>query len=209
MGWLSRPRLLRGFRQRVPHRGTHFVIGTAFPVPMLDFTHRRGCLSQSFSLVRKLSRLSRFSYALPDSCWPAHMSSFIRRPNLYGWHGSASCLVSGVGGVTLQPSETSDVSIGLCSSTVRCSAWRLILAYPLPRKPRFPRTSSPCQCPASHRRFGSLLLIAEGGHARGCSSSSIEPCIPDMLKQLHPKQAGFVGWAYSRSYPVPTPGPPG
>ena len=31
-------------------------------------------------------------------------------------------------------------------------------------KPRYPRTSSPCQCPTSHRRFGSLLLVAEEGH---------------------------------------------
>ena len=68
----------------------------------------------------------------------------------------------------------------------------------VPASPQAPFPADFVTVPVSGKspRFGSLLLIAEGGHARDCPSSFIEPCIPDMLKQLHPKQAGFVGWAY-------------
>ena len=44
---------------------------------------------------------------------------------------------------------------------------------------------------ASHRRFGSLPLAAEEGHAR--YSNFVELCIPDMLKQHRP-DAGRLGW---------------
>ena len=46
---------------------------------------------------------------------------------------------------------------------------------------------------ASHRRFGSLPLVAEKGHARYCNINSTGSCIPDMLKQLHP-HAGGLRW---------------
>jgi hypothetical protein len=45
--------------------------------------------------------------------------------------------------------------------------------------------------PASHRRFGSLLLVAEEGHARYCNINPDEQCIPDMLKQLGPHSGGL------------------
>ena len=45
---------------------------------------------------------------------------------------------------------------------------------------------------ASHRRFGSLPLTAEEGHAPGTAkSTSPESCIPNMLKQLHPHTGGL------------------
>ena len=59
---------------------------------------------------------------------------------------------------------------------------------------------------ADHRRFGSLPLVAEKGHARYCNNANFERCIPDMLKQLGPIPAGLVGWAYCKSYPQPTAG---
>ena len=62
---------------------------------------------------------------------------------------------------------------------------------------RYLRTSSPCQCPASPRRFGSLFLIAERGHARYYNINFDEQCIPNMLKQLNPVTAGLVVWAYN------------
>ena len=46
---------------------------------------------------------------------------------------------------------------------------------------------------ASHRRFGSLPLVAEKGHSRHNVDKFAGPCIPDMLKQLHPL-AGGLRW---------------
>jgi hypothetical protein len=43
---------------------------------------------------------------------------------------------------------------------------------------------------ASHRRFGSLSLVAEKGHSRKKNAGY---CIPNMLKQLHPL-AGGLRW---------------
>jgi hypothetical protein len=45
---------------------------------------------------------------------------------------------------------------------------------------------------ASHRRFGSLLLVAEEGHFPE-KKKTAGHCIPDMLKQLHP-HAGGLRW---------------
>jgi hypothetical protein len=42
---------------------------------------------------------------------------------------------------------------------------------------------------ASHRRFGSLPLVAEEGHFP--KKNSVGHCIPDMLKQLHPRTGGL------------------
>jgi len=44
---------------------------------------------------------------------------------------------------------------------------------------------------ASHRRFGSLSLVAEKGHSRKKKTAGY--CIPNMLKQLHPL-AGGLRW---------------
>jgi hypothetical protein len=44
---------------------------------------------------------------------------------------------------------------------------------------------------ASHRRFGSLLLVAEEGHARYCKINFVEACIPNMLQQLGPHLGGL------------------
>ena len=46
---------------------------------------------------------------------------------------------------------------------------------------------------ASHRRFGSLPLVAEEGHFPKKKTNLIGHCIPDMLKQLHP-HAGGLRW---------------
>jgi hypothetical protein len=46
---------------------------------------------------------------------------------------------------------------------------------------------------ASHRRFGSLLLVAEEVHALHYSENFTGSCIPNMLKQLHP-HAGGLRW---------------
>src|SRR5258705_12142283 len=46
---------------------------------------------------------------------------------------------------------------------------------------------------ASHRRFGSLPLAAEEGHARYCNINSTGSCIPNMLKQHHP-HTGRLRW---------------
>jgi hypothetical protein len=46
---------------------------------------------------------------------------------------------------------------------------------------------------ASHRRFGSLPLVAEEGHFPKKNNNSVGHCIPDMLKQLHP-HAGGLRW---------------
>ena len=43
---------------------------------------------------------------------------------------------------------------------------------------------------ASHRRFGSLPLVAEEGHSRK-KTHTVGYCIPDMLKQLHPRVGGL------------------
>lgn len=53
----------------------------------------------------------------------------------------------------------------------------------------FPTDFVTLPVPASHRRFGSLPLIAEKGQAGYCNF--IERCIPDMLKQLHPHTGGL------------------
>ena len=45
---------------------------------------------------------------------------------------------------------------------------------------------------ASHRRFGSLPLAAEEGHVPGTTTSTPPGyCIPNMLKQLHPRMGGL------------------
>ena len=46
---------------------------------------------------------------------------------------------------------------------------------------------------ASHRRFGSLPLAAEEGHARALQRQRPGCCIPNMLKQLYP-HAGGLRW---------------
>jgi hypothetical protein len=56
---------------------------------------------------------------------------------------------------------------------------------------------------ASHRRFGSLPLAAEEGHARYYNVNVSGYCIPDMLKQLHPHAGGlrWLGVLYVSSDP--------
>jgi hypothetical protein len=44
---------------------------------------------------------------------------------------------------------------------------------------------------ASHRRFGSLPLVAEEGHSRHDINYIAEYCIPNMLKQFHPHTGGL------------------
>ena len=44
---------------------------------------------------------------------------------------------------------------------------------------------------ASHRRVGSLPLAAEEGHAPALQHQLHRVCIPDMLKQLHPRTGGL------------------
>lgn len=44
----------------------------------------------------------------------------------------------------------------------------------------------------SHRRFGSLLLVAEEGHSPHHNDNFAGHCIPNMLKQLH--HAGGLRW---------------
>jgi len=44
---------------------------------------------------------------------------------------------------------------------------------------------------ASHRRFGSLPLTAEKGHAPVALLHRYRVCIPNMLKQLHPRMGGL------------------
>ena len=43
---------------------------------------------------------------------------------------------------------------------------------------------------ASHRRFGSLPLVAEEGHSPASINDLLRSCIPNMLKQHHPTQCG-------------------
>lgn len=45
----------------------------------------------------------------------------------------------------------------------------------------------------SHRRFGSPLLVAEERHSRLDKYNYVGYCIPNMLKQLHPR-AGGLRW---------------
>ena len=45
---------------------------------------------------------------------------------------------------------------------------------------------------ASHRRFGSLPLTAEKGHAQYYNTNYYTGlCIPNMLKQLYPQEGGL------------------
>jgi hypothetical protein len=43
----------------------------------------------------------------------------------------------------------------------------------------------------SHRRFGSLLLVAEEGHSLHHNDNFAGYCIPNMLKQFHPQEGGL------------------
>ena len=123
--------LLRGLRQRVPRRGTHsLVIGTRFP-QFTCWTSHTGevayrslspCVPHVVAAVTVSRRTLRDSLLASVPIQPA----FAVPVHTYDGHGSASCLVSGVGrGDT---STLRCVSIGVYSSTVPCSAWRRILA---------------------------------------------------------------------------------
>src|ERR1035438_9547035 len=100
------------------------------PVHMLDSSHGRGCLSQSFALLAA-SRRKHHGLATRSPWLPAdrHIYPFgirvVTHPTYVG-RQFASCLLSDVGRGDL--STLRCVFTDSCSSTVPCSAWRLILA---------------------------------------------------------------------------------
>src|SRR5258706_4677617 len=50
---------------------------------------------------------------------------------------------------------------------------------------------------ASHRRFGSLSLVAEKGHSRHNSNKLPSPAFQTCSSSFTPLRAGYAGWAYS------------
>ena len=59
---------------------------------------------------------------------------------------------------------------------------------------------------ASHRRFGSLPLVAEKGHSRYNINFLPGTAFQTCSSSFTPKWAGYAGWAYYRLYPYSTPG---
>ena len=54
---------------------------------------------------------------------------------------------------------------------------------------------------ASHRRFGSLPLVAEKGHSRHNYDNLPGTAFQTCSSNFTPMRAGYVGWAYNTSYP--------
>src|SRR5258705_7783023 len=49
---------------------------------------------------------------------------------------------------------------------------------------------------ASHRRFGSLSLVAEKGHSRHNNNKLPSPAFQTCSSSFTPLRAGYAGWAY-------------
>ena len=58
---------------------------------------------------------------------------------------------------------------------------------------------------ASHRRFGSLPLVAEKGHSRHNYDHLPGTAFQTCSSSFTPMQAGYAGWAYGTLYPYSIP----